>query len=149
MDERHIKVLVFSLNGESYATDIMEVERILGYEKPTVLPDAPDFIDGVINYEDHILPVISIVKKFKIQEAVKDADTKIIVVKQDNQKIGMIVDLVSEVKDIRLEDIENPPSIVTSISRRYIKGLIRLDGNIMILLNLANILTEQEKRNMV
>lgn len=149
MDERYIKVLVFNLNGESYATDIMEVERILGYEKPTVLPDAPDFIDGVISYEDHILPVVSIVKKFKIQEAVKNTDTKIIVVKQDKQKIGMIVDVVSEVKDIRLEDIENPPSIVTSISRRYIKGLIRLDGNIMILLNLGNILTEQEKKNMV
>ena len=57
------KMLIFGLNGEHYATDIKEVERILGYQEPTVLPDAPIFVKGVINYEQSILPIISLSKK--------------------------------------------------------------------------------------
>ena len=60
MNEKEIKVLVFSVNGEQYATNIMEVERILEYEKATKVPNSPQFVEGVINYEDSILPVIKI-----------------------------------------------------------------------------------------
>ena len=59
------KIIIFGLNGERYAADIKEVERILGYEEPTVLPEAPAFVKGVINHEDKILPIISLSKKFR------------------------------------------------------------------------------------
>ncbi|MBU5591122.1 chemotaxis protein CheW [Clostridium sp. MSJ-4] len=149
MNEKEIKILIFSLNGEHYATDIMEVERILGYEEPTVLPDAPDFVEGVINYEGHILPVVSLARRFNLPQGVKNAESKIIVVKQKEQKIGMIVDVVSEVRDIKSENIENPPDIATTISKRYIKGLIKLDKKIIIFLNLGSILTDEEKQSMM
>ena len=103
MNENEIKVLIFNLNGENYATDIIEVERILGYEVPTVLPDTPDFVEGVINYEGHILPIISLAKRFNLIQGEKGAETKIIVVKQDAQKVGMIVDVVSKLKILSLK----------------------------------------------
>lgn len=145
MDDKELKVLVFSVNGEYYASDIMEVERILGYEETTKLPDSPEFVDGVINYEGKILPVISLVKRFNISENTITADSKIIVSKQMKSKFGIIVDVVSEVKDINTNDMEEAPEVVGGISKRYIKGLIKTDGKIIIFLKLSSILTEEEK----
>lgn len=146
MDNKEVKVLIFSINGEYYATDIMEVERILGYEETTKLPDSPDFIEGVMNYEGRILPVISLSKRFSLYKGDKKDDAKIIVTKQSGDKIGIIVDVVSEVRDVNEKNIEAPPEIVAGISQRYIKGLIKIDGKIIIFLNLGSILTEEEKK---
>lgn len=146
MDSKEAKVLIFTINGEDYATDIMEVERILGYEATTKLPDSPKFVEGVINYEGGILPVISLTRRFNLIEHDKKNDSKIIVAKQENNKIGIIVDVVSEVRDISEDDIEEPPDIIAGISKRYIKGLIKMGEKIIIFLNLGNILTEEEKK---
>ena len=145
MDGKEIKVLIFSINGEYYATDMMEVERILGYEETTKLPDSPNFVEGVINYEGNILPIISLSKKFGFDSAEKSNEAKIIVTKQDGNKIGIIVDVVSEVRDVNMDSIETPPDIVAGISKRYIKGLIKINDKIIIFLNLSKILTEEEK----
>lgn len=145
MSEQELKVLIFSINDEFYATDIMEVERILESQEATKLPDAPEFILGVINYEGGILPILSISKKFKFPETENTSNTKIIVAKQDENKIGIIVDLVSEVKDINESSIEKSPEIVSGISKRYIKGLIKIDKKIVIFLNLGAILTDHQK----
>ncbi|WP_123053450.1 chemotaxis protein CheW [Clostridium sp. JN-1] len=145
MENKELKVLIFNINGQYYAADIMEVERILGYEEPTKLPDSPDFVEGVINYQGNIISIISLTKRFKIQSNLNTSEAKIIVTKQDENKIGIIVDLVSEVKDINVDDIEDPPEIAAGISKRYLKGLIKLKDKIIILLNLGTILTKEEK----
>lgn len=145
MDGKELKILIFSINGEYYAADIMEVERILGYEKTTKLPDSPEFVDGVINYEGKILPVISLSRRFNLSENSINEDSKIIVSKQKESKFGIIVDVVSEVKDINIKDMEEAPEVVGGISKRYIKSLIKIDGKIIIFLRLSDILTEEEK----
>jgi purine-binding chemotaxis protein CheW len=145
MKEKDMKILIFSINNEYYATSIMEVERILGYEKSTKIPDSPSFVEGVINYEGKILPVISLSKRFNLPFTEATDVTKIIVAKENHSKIGIIVDFVSEVKDVKVDDIEDSPEIISGISKRYIKGLVKIDGRIIIYLNLSGILTEQEK----
>ena len=145
MANKEIKVLIFCINDEYYAADIMEIERILGFQEPTKLPDSPSFADGVISYDGNILPVISLSKRFGLKENERKNDSKIIVVKQDDNKFGIMVDVVSEVRDVFAKDIENPPDIIAGISRRYIKGLIKIDEKIVIFLNLETILTEEEK----
>ncbi|NMM61256.1 purine-binding chemotaxis protein CheW [Clostridium sp. P21] len=146
MDSKEAKILIFSINGEEYATDIMEVERILGYEQPTKIPDSPAFVEGVINYEGDVLPVISLAKRFNLQEEEKNDNAKIIVSKQKNNKFGIVVHVVSEVRNIHENEIEDPPEIAVGISKRYIKGLVKIKGQIIILLDLGNILTEDEKK---
>lgn len=145
MEVKELKILIFNINSEYYAADIMEVERILGYEKTTKLPDSPEFVDGVINYEGKILPVISLSRRFNLAENSINENSKIIVSKQKESKFGIIVDVVSEVKDININDMEEAPDVVGGISKRYIKGLIKIDGKIIIFLRLSNILTEEEK----
>ena len=141
---KEIKILVFKLRNEFYATDIMEVERILGYEEPTALPDSPSFLDGVINYENSVLPMINLVDKFKLKKE-ESLDKKIIVVKRENGKFGILVDSVSEVINILEDEIKNPNSLSTLISQKYIKGLIKKKESIIIMLDLEKVLTVEEE----
>lgn len=146
MSETETKVLVFKVNEEYYATDIAEVERILGYEETTRLPESPSFIEGVINYAGDILPILSLARRFNLPSNSKSDENKIIVVKQNDFKIGIVVEEVSEVVSIDINKIEDCPVIASSISRRYIKGLIKLDSKIIIFLNFGKILTDDEKK---
>ncbi|MBU5454630.1 chemotaxis protein CheW [Caproiciproducens sp. MSJ-32] len=141
---KEIKILVFKLDDEFFATDIMEVERILGYDKPTALPDVPEFFEGVINYEAGVLPIINLAKKFKFKENISD-DKKIIVVKKERNKFGILVDSVSEVLSISEDDINASKEISSLISVRYITGIVKKDNNIIMLLNLDKILTLEEE----
>jgi len=141
------KMLIFGLNGEHYATDIKEVERILGYQEPTVLPDAPIFVKGVINYEQSILPIISLSKKFNLGEDRDSENRKIIIVKRNENKFGIIVENVYEVRDVSGDLMEAAPPITATIDKKYIAGLIRLEDNIVILLDLEKILSSEEEEN--
>jgi purine-binding chemotaxis protein CheW len=141
------KVLIFGLNGEHYATDIKEVERILGYQEPTVLPDSPTFVKGVVNYEQSILPIISLSKKFNLGEDKESESRKIIVVKRNENKFGIIVENVYEVRDVNSDLMEAAPPITATIDKRYIAGLIKLENNIVILLDLEKILSVEDEEN--
>lgn len=147
MADNEIKVLIFGLSGENYAIDIGEVERILGYERTTGMPETPSFVEGVINYEDSILPIISLSKKFKLStvQNVDEVNSKIVVVKRDNNKFGVIVDTVYEVTDIDKDRFENAPEITSSEKINYIKGLIKYDNKIVILLDILKILSKEEE----
>jgi len=147
MANNEIKMLIFGLNGEHYATDIKDVERILGYQEPTVLPDAPVFVKGVINYEQSILPIISLSTKFNFGEDKESENRKIIVVKRKENKFGIIVENVYEVKDVNSELMEEAPAITSTIDKKYIAGLIKLEENIVILLDLEKILSSEDEDN--
>ena len=147
MENNEIKMLIFALNGEHYATDIKEVERILGYQEPTILPDAPIFVKGVINHEQSILPIISLSRKFNFGEDKESENRKIIVVKRKENKFGIIVENVYEVRDVNSDLMEAAPAITTTIDRKYIAGLIKLEDNIVILLDLEKILSSEDEDN--
>ena len=145
MADNDNKILVFGLSNEKYSTNITEVERILGYVEPTILPETPDFVRGVIDYEDSILPIISLSNKFKLGEDKITEATKIIVVKRKEKKFGVIVDNVYEVTDINNKNIAEMPGITNAIERKYISGLIKLDNHIVILLDLDRVLSSEDE----
>jgi len=147
MANNEIKMLIFGLNGEYYATDIKEVERILGYQEPTVIPDAPIFVKGVINHEQSILPIISLSTKFNFGQDKESENRKIIVVKRKENKFGIIVENVYEVRDVNSDLMEGTPPITTTIDKKYIAGLIKLENNIVILLDLEKILSSEDEDN--
>ncbi len=142
------KLLVFRLGDQCFAADIREVERILNYEEPTKIPDSQDFLQGVINYQDGILPVISLAKKFGIYNLEdKEKEGSIIVARNEDGAMGVIVEAVNEVISRKVEDLEPTPDISSNISKRYVKGIIK-DNNkntIILLLNLNELLSKDEK----
>jgi len=143
------KLLIFRLGEQCFAADIREVERILNYEEPTKIPDSQDFLEGVINYQDGILPVISLAKKFGIYNLEKkEKNGSIVVARNEDGAIGIIVEAVNEVISMSLDDLEDTPDISSNISKRYVKGIIK-DKNkntIILLLNLNELLSKDEKK---
>lgn len=145
MEERELKMLIFSLSGDFYATSIHDVERILEYSLQAKMPESPEFIEGVINYQDEVLPIINLSKKFMLDKKDESVKDKIIVVKKDGKKYGVAVDSVNEVKNVNMLSYEKYPKVLSSISQNYVEGLIKLDNKIIILLNLGQILTGEEE----
>ena len=145
MSNKDIKILIFSLNNENYAVNISDVERILGYTQATSMPEAPFFVEGVINYENSILPIINIGKKFNINSVLDGENKKIIVIKREEKKFGIVVDNVYEVRDIDGQLVEEAPPITSGVSNNYLQGLIKLGEKIVILLNVGKILSEDEE----
>jgi purine-binding chemotaxis protein CheW len=141
---KEFKLLVFNLGDQLFAGDIMEIERILTYEISTKLPDSPDFLEGVINYEGKILPIISLAKRFNKVSSINDKKSCIIVTRYNEKAVGIIVDAVNEVKSIYEDAIEEAPEISSNIAKRYIKGLVKSDDKIIILLHLSNVLSDEE-----
>lgn len=138
------KLVVFKINEDEFAADIMQVERILGYVEPTKIPEAPYFVKGVIKYENKILPIIDLKNRLNINNTKTNSEPKIIVVKQNDKNIGLIVDLVSEVIDIKQENIETAPEIVQGISNKYITGIVKIDDRIIVLINTERIVSNDD-----
>lgn len=145
MDNIESKILIFRLGEELYSTNISEIERILEYTETVHIPEVPNFVEGVINYEGHVIPVINLCKKFKLDYCNNDCkDFKIIVVKRENRKFGVIVNNVYEVSSVSNEMVEKVPSIILSENHNYIKGLVKIDGKIIILLDMERILSKED-----
>ena len=140
-----IRVLVFKLSGEYFATDIMDVERILGNVETTKLPESPKYLEGIIKYEEQVIPVINLYKKFNFSNSELKESSKIVVVKKDIGKFGVIVDDVNEVTTVNEDAIDTSASVVSIVSRKYMKGIIRERENLIMLLNLNKVLLEEEE----
>jgi purine-binding chemotaxis protein CheW len=135
------KYVVFKLEGEEYGIDILRVKEIKEMLRITRVPKAPSFVRGVVNLRGEVIPVIDLRKKFNLQEG-NDADsTRIVIVTVDEITIGLIIDTSSEVLEIDKEAIEEPPMAVSSIDHSYILGIGKVDDRLIILLDVAKIIS--------
>ena len=132
--------LTFTLGQEEYGVDILKVQEIRGYDTVTRLPDAPDYIKGVINLRGTIVPVIDMRVKFHL-EAKVDALTVMIVLNLANRVVGMVVDSVSDVVQLTADKIRDMPEIGTGIDRRYLTGIGALNERMLILLDIEGLMT--------
>lgn len=135
--------LTFTLGQEEYGVDILKVQEIRGYDAVTRLPDAPDYIKGVINLRGTIVPVIDMRVKFRL-EAKVDALTVMIVLNVADRVVGMVVDSVSDVVQLTAEQIRAMPEVGTGIDRRFLTGIGALDERMLILLDIEGLMTSTE-----
>jgi len=142
------KYLTFKLLDEEYGIEILKVREIIGVMAITSLPRTPLFVRGVINLRGKVIPVIDLRSKFDM-EVTDDTDQTCIIVVDVNVKggsiqIGILVDSVSEVLDIRGEDIEEAPAFGTNIDTAFILGMAKAKGSVKILLNIEKVLSSDE-----
>ncbi|MBI9012335.1 MAG: chemotaxis protein CheW [Clostridiales bacterium] len=137
--------VVFILGDEKYGVDILNVSTISEYMDITKVPDAPTYVEGIINLRGDIIPVINLKKRFNIAETSVSDDTRIIIYSIDGVAIGFLVDEASQVLRIDDKDIESTPAILTGKDREYISGVGKHEGKIIILLDFAKILNESER----
>lgn len=139
-----MQLVIFRLNGQEYGIDIFKVNEIVPYSKPTKIPNSPDYIEGVLNLRGHVIPVISLKKKFNLDDEGTDDRTRIIVANTGKNVAGFVVDEASEVLTVEKESIEPVSEVVSNISRKYISGVGKLDnGRMYILLNFDELYTEE------
>jgi len=142
------KYLTFKLLDEEYGLEILKVREIIGLLPITSLPKAPPFARGVINLRDKVIPVVDLRLKFDMDSVDDTEQTCIIVVdvasKATSVQIGILVDSVSEVLDIKGEDIEDPPSFGTDVNSAFILGMAKAKGTVKILLNIQKVLSPTE-----
>jgi purine-binding chemotaxis protein CheW len=139
-----VQLVTFRVAGQEFAFNIFQVERILRYESPAPLPKAPDYLEGVLQYQGGPVPVIDLRKRLGVEALLKD-DTRIIVLDWDGGKIGFVVDTVTEVMQIGAGDVRVPPAIVKGLAAEYITGLVGREARTIIVLNTAKLLGSKEK----
>ena len=138
------KYLTFRLDDEDYGLEILKVREIIGVMDITAVPRTPGYIKGVINLRGKVIPVIDLRLKFGLTEAAHTEETCIIVVDVGGVEMGIIVDEVSEVQDILESDIEDSPSFGVSINTDFILGMGKCNGQVTILLDISNVLTQED-----
>ncbi len=143
-----LQLVSFKLRDEEFAVDILQVQEIIRLQDITNVPNAPAFVEGVINLRGRVIPIIDLRKRFALESAEHSASTRIIVVMIDNVTVGLIVDEVSEVLRIPEDTVEPPPPIVAGIESDYIKGVGKLEDRLLILLDLGKILSRKEKSSL-
>lgn len=148
MSDKEGKYLTFSLAGEEYGIGILKVKEIIGIMPITVVPQTPKYIKGVINLRGKVIPVIDLRLKFSLSAADFTERTCIIVVEIASTgrmiMMGIVVDSVSEVLNIKAADIEATPSFGTKLNTEYILGMAKTGGGIKILLDIDKILSIEE-----
>ena len=148
MAEREGKYLTFTLAEEEYGIGILKIKEIIGMMPITTVPQTPEFVKGVINLRGKVIPVIDLRLRFGMGEIDYTERTCIIVVEIDGQVgtvlIGIVVDSVSEVLNVKGDDIEDTPTFGTKLDTEYILGMAKMEGGVKILLDIDRVLNTEE-----
>ncbi len=146
--KREGKYLTFSMADEEYGIGILKIKEIIGMMPITTVPQTPEFVKGVINLRGKVIPVIDLRLRFGMKAIDYTKRTCIIVVEIKGSavtvQIGIVVDSVSEVLNIKGEEIENTPTFGTKLNTEYILGMAKMEGGVKILLDIDKVLTVDE-----
>jgi purine-binding chemotaxis protein CheW len=142
--EEDQKYLTFWTDQELFGIPISDVVQIISMQEITPLPDFPKYAKGVINLRSNIIPVIDIRIRLRRPEAEYNDNTCIIVTNIQDTFIGFIVDTVDEVVDIGSDSISPAPKVSREVTNRYLTGIGQIGKQVVLLLNLAKILSEDE-----
>ena len=146
--DREGKYLTFSMANEEYGIGILKVKEIIGMMAVTMVPQTPSYVKGVINLRGKIIPVVSLRLKFGLEEIDYTDRTCIIVVEvktgAGSVLMGIVVDEVSEVLNIRSAEIEDTPTFGTSLKTDFILGMAKTGNRVKILLDIDKVISGQE-----
>jgi len=136
--------IVIILGNQEFALEISNVGSINEYQKITLLPNAPEFIEGVIHLRGDIIPIVNLSKRFNIESTKKLSERRIIAVEVEGKLIGFLVDDASQAITVDSEEIKDTPSIVKDIDGDYIDGVCKLPDKILLLINLVKVLNHTQ-----
>ncbi len=148
MTDREGKYLTFVLDEEEYGIGILKIKEIIGMMPITTVPQTPEFVKGVINLRGKVIPIVDLRARFGMDTIDYTERTCIIVVEIEGPAemlmIGIVVDAVSEVLNIKGDDIEDTPTFGTKLDTDFILGMAKMEGRVKILLDIDRVLTGDE-----
>ncbi len=140
-----IQVVVFRVGGQEFAFNVFHVQRILRYEAPSPLPKAPAFLEGILQVQGAVVPVIDLRKRFELADARLREETRMMVLECDGVNVAVIVDAVLEVLRISSEAVSLPPAVVRGLAAEYIQGIITVGARTVVLLQTGRLVTSSER----
>ena len=152
-NESQFQLVTFHLGDELYGVNIMDVKEIVKIQPVRFIPNAPYYVEGIINLRGEIIPIIALHKRFNIKSVPKTEDDEIeggfIILNIDNSKIGIIIDKVARVVSVKGEDVKDPPQMLSGIGTEYIEGVIREDNHYLIMLNIRKVFNAKELQKII
>jgi purine-binding chemotaxis protein CheW len=147
MTQEFNKLVTFRLADDLFAADIFAVERVLRYQSPRALPDVPPWIEGVIEYQQRVIPVVNLRRRFELAERAPAPDTRVVVLTARGEWIGIVVDSVLEVSSVDTNQISPPPRFFRGLAGEYLKGIVRRgEGQrLIIVLDVEQLLSATER----
>jgi len=144
LDEELQRWVTFELDNEVYGISVSEVREVLRYSDIAPVPGAPTFVVGIINLRGNVVTVIDTRSRFGLTKVAVNDDTRIIIIDIEDQEVGILVDSVAEVVDLDANAIEAAPNVGNEDTSRYIKGVTSMEGNLLILVDVNKLLTDEE-----
>ena len=154
-EDSQFQLVTFQLGDEIYGVDIMDVKEIVKIQDVRPIPNAPYYVEGIINLRGEIIPIIDLHKRFRLksprdEDIDPDIEGGFIILSIENNKIGIIIDRVARVVSVTADDIKDPPQMFSGIGSEYIQGVIRADnGTYLIMLDIRKLFNPKELQKIV
>lgn len=147
-NDNKLQLVTFQLGSESYGIDIMIVDGIVRIEETRSIPNAPNYVDGIFNLRGEIIPIINLHKRFQIRRAeLSEEDILLsgfIIIKIGGMKLGVIIDKISRVISVDMDNMQLPPQMLSGIGAEYIQGVFTRDDGYLILLDIERLFDPRE-----
>jgi purine-binding chemotaxis protein CheW len=150
MDERHVaaeplRVVRLQLGDEEFGVNVMDVLEVLPVPAVRPVPKAPEFVEGVVDVRDSIIPVIDMRKRFSMPERDAGGSTQLLIVAIGEARAGLVVDAVPGVVPLAEDAVSPPPDFFRGLAGRYLEGLAKDDDRVIIMLNVGELLSSKER----
>jgi purine-binding chemotaxis protein CheW len=139
------QIVTFRLGGDLFAADIFAVDRVLRFQEPRAIPNMPGWMEGVIDYQARVVPVVDLRKRFELQAAPVTAGTRTLVLNVEGELVAAIVDEVLDVTQPGAGKVTPPPQIFRGLSGEFILGMVRRDERIVVVLDFTRVFSTNER----
>ena len=139
------KLVTFRLGDDLFAADIFSVERVLRYTAPTSVPDMPAYIEGVIDYQGRVVPIVNLRRRFEMEHLEVRNETRILILHSDGEWIGVVVDAVTAVTPFDPATVAPTPRLFRGLAGEYLKGIVRMSERLVIFLDVERLLSSTER----
>ena len=139
-----IQLVTFRLKDETYGINVMQVQEVLRVSEIAPVPGAPPYVLGIINLRGNVVTVMDTRGRFGLPPGEIDDSTRVVIIELEKQVIGMLVDSVAEVVDLRASEIDSAPNVGNDENSRYIQGVATRGTELLIVVDLNRMLSEEE-----
>jgi len=143
-DDTIVQWVTFHLENEKYGIKVMQVQEVLRMTEIAPVPGAPHYVIGIINLRGSVVTVIDTRRRFGLPDVETDDETRIVIVEANNNVVGILVDSVAEVVDLKVSEIETAPNVGNDESSKYIQGVSSRGDELLILVDVNKLLSEEE-----
>jgi purine-binding chemotaxis protein CheW len=140
-----VQLVTFRVGGEEFGLDVFAVHEILRYQAPTPMPRAPEFVEGVLDVRGTLVPIVDLRRRFETPDVAYDEDTRIVLVDFNDERLGLVVDSVTEVLRAPETAVSPPPAYIRGLAAEFVRGIVRVGERLVVLMDLDRILSSDER----